>query len=99
MIGDPQPDRVTAAAAGQGKGVTKIFPRLRRVLRDDLDTGERAALALEQLKTEFLFQQFELAADAGLRCVQLARGSRDVEAILVNCHEIAQLLKFHDARI
>ena len=45
MIGDPQPDRVTAAAAGQGKGVTKIFPRLRRVLRDDLDTGERAALA------------------------------------------------------
>jgi len=25
--------------------VTEVFPRLRRVLRDDLDTGERAALA------------------------------------------------------
>jgi hypothetical protein len=61
--------------------------------------GQCAALALEQLKAEFLFQHFELPADAGLRSVQLARRGRDVEAILVNRHEIAQLLEFHMPRI
>jgi hypothetical protein len=39
------PDRVTAAAGGKGTDVTEVFPRLRRVLRDDLDTSERAVLA------------------------------------------------------
>lgn len=45
MNGGVQPDRVTAAAGGKGTHVTEVFPRLRRVLRDDLDTGERAVLA------------------------------------------------------
>jgi hypothetical protein len=43
--GGVRPDRVTAAAGGKGTHVTEVFPRLRRVLRDDLDTGQRAALA------------------------------------------------------
>jgi hypothetical protein len=40
VIGGVRPDRVTGAAAGN-----EVFPRLRRVLRDDLDTGERNTLA------------------------------------------------------
>ena len=57
--------------------------------------GERAALALEQLKSEFLLEQLQLAADAGLRGVQLPGGGRDVEAVLVDRHEVAQLLELH----
>jgi hypothetical protein len=30
---------------GESSGVTKLFPRLRRVVRDDLDPAQRAALA------------------------------------------------------
>ena len=56
---------------------------------------QRAALALEQLEAEFLLQQLELAADSGLRGVQLPRGRGDVQAVFMNCHEIAQLLELH----
>src|SRR5438552_2850646 len=54
-----------------------------------------AALALEQLKTQFLLQQFQLTADPRLGGVQLARRGRDVEAVFMNRHEVAQLLEFH----
>ena len=57
--------------------------------------GERAALALEQLESELLFEQLQLPADTRLRGVQLPGGGRDVEAILVDRHEVAQLLQFH----
>jgi hypothetical protein len=43
--GGARPDRVTPAAGGKGFSVIEAFPRLRRVLRDDVDTSERAALA------------------------------------------------------
>jgi hypothetical protein len=45
VSGGVRPDPVTGAAGGKGTPVTEVFPRLRRVLRDDLDRGERAALA------------------------------------------------------
>ena len=51
------------------------------------------------MKTELLFQQLELPADAGLRGMQLPRGRRDVETAFVYRHEIAQLLEFHCPRI
>ena len=56
---------------------------------------QRAALALEQLESELFLQQFQLAADAGLRGMQLPRGGGDVQSIFVNRYEIAQLLEFH----
>jgi hypothetical protein len=34
-----------------------------------------------------------------LRGMQLARGGRDVEAVLVHGHEVAQLLKFHTGTV
>jgi hypothetical protein len=51
--------------------------------------GERPALALEQLESELLLQQLELPAHPRLRGVQLPRGGRDVEAVLMHGHEIA----------
>jgi hypothetical protein len=58
---------------------------------------ERASFALEQLEAEFLLEQLELAADAGLRGMQLARGCGYVQAVLVDRYEIPQLLEFHPA--
>jgi len=57
--------------------------------------GQRAALTLEQLKPQLFFQQFELAAHARLRGVQLPCGCRDVQPVFMDGHEIAQLLEFH----
>jgi hypothetical protein len=39
--------------------------------------------------SEFFLQELELPAHTGLRGMQLARGGRDVESVLVNRHEIA----------
>jgi hypothetical protein len=39
--------------------------------------------------------KLQLPAHAGLRGVQLACGGRDVEPVLVNRHEVAQLLELH----
>src|SRR5580693_6118044 len=44
--------------------------------------GERAALALEQLKAELLLQKLELPADSGLRGMQLPRSRSDIQAVL-----------------
>ena len=68
--------------------------------RDDLlagggGAGQRATLALEELESELLLEQLELPADAGLRGVQLPCRGRDVEPVLVDRNEIAQLLKLH----
>src|ERR1700722_14668602 len=58
---------------------------------------EGASLALEQLEAEFLLEQLELAADAGLRGMQLACGGGYVQAVLVDRNEIPQLLELHAA--
>ena len=55
-----------------------------------------ARFALEHLNTEVLFQQLQLAADAGLRGMQLACRSGDVQAIFVDRDKVAQLLEFHE---
>ena len=56
-------------------------------------------IALEQLETELLLQQLELAAHTRLRGVQLPRRRRDVQPILVNRDQIAQLLELHGVSI
>ncbi len=56
---------------------------------------ERSSFALEQLEPEFLLEQLELAADAGLRSMQLPGGGSDVQAVFMNGDQVAQLLKFH----
>ena len=63
------------------------------------DAGQRAALAFEQLKSEFLLEQLQLPADPRLRGVQLPGGGRDVQAVFVDRHEISQLLEFHVAAV
>ena len=94
--------RAAVGLAQLGRGAADVLHLAQDACgaRDDLlargrGAGERAALAFEQLKAELLLQQLELPADAGLRGVQLPGGGRDVEAILVDRHEIAQLLQFH----
>jgi len=75
-------------AAGAGN---YLLPRRR-------GASERAALALKQLKSQLFLEQLELAAHARLRSMQLPRGGGNVQAILVDRHEIAQLLELHRLR-
>jgi hypothetical protein len=56
-------------------------------------------MSCEQLKAQFLLEHFQLPADPRLRGVQLLGGGRDVETILVDRDQIAELLKFHAYRI
>jgi hypothetical protein len=56
--------------------------------------GEASPVAPEQLHAEFLLEQAKLFADTGLRCVESIRGGCDVEAIVRNRHEVAELLQF-----
>ena len=56
---------------------------------------QRAALAFEQLEAQLVLELLELLAHAGLRGVQHARGLGDVEIVLGDCDEVAQLYEFH----
>ena len=57
--------------------------------RDDLlagrrGAGQRPALALEQLKAQFLLEQFQLSADAGLGGMQLPGCGGNVQSTLMD---------------
>ena len=74
------------------------FPQDAHGPPDDVIAGrrgadQRATPAFEQMQSQLLLQQFYLPADRRLGRVKLARGRRDVEALLVNGGEIAQLLQ------
>ena len=78
--------------------------RIRHRAIDDLLPGRRdarevAAVAHEDLESELVFEQLDLLADAGLRGVQLLGGGGDVEAVLGDGGEIAQLVQFHGCRL
>ncbi len=56
------------------------------------DAREIAAFALEDLEAELVLEQLDLLADTGLRGVQRPRGGRDVEAVLHDGGEVAELV-------
>ena len=67
---------------------------------DDLLAGGRdlrevAAVARKDLKAELVLEQLELLADARLRSVQFLRGGSDVESVLGDRREVAQLMELH----
>ncbi len=59
------------------------------------DRDDALAVAHEDLNTQFLFQQFDLLADAGLRGVQRAGGIRDIQSLAHDLVEETQLLQVH----
>ncbi len=98
--GDRQSPAVGLAQLRGGAANILHFPQDTGGARNDFlagagGPGQRTALALEQLKAQFLLQKLELPADSGLRRVQLARGRGYVEAVFMDCHQIAQLLELH----
>jgi hypothetical protein len=67
---------------------------------DDLLTGGRdlrevAPVAREDLEAELVFEELELLADAGLGSVQLLGRGSDVESVLGDRREVAQLVELH----
>jgi hypothetical protein len=54
-------------------------------------------VAPEQLHAEFFLEQAKLFADTGLRRVEPIRGGCNVEAIVRNRNEVAELLQFQFA--
>jgi hypothetical protein len=50
------------------------------------------ALALEELKSEFLLQELELFTDAGLGCVQSIGSRSDIETVVDDSEQIFELL-------
>ena len=59
------------------------------------DAREVPCLAHEDLKAELFLQQLDLLAHALLRGVELLSGGRDVEVVLDDRRQIAQLMQFH----
>ena len=98
--GDGQRTRlVLAQLRGQRLDAARLAHDLRGAV-DDLGAGvggphQRAALAFEQLEAELVLELLELLADAGLRRVQHARRLGDVEVVLGDRDEVAQLYEFH----
>ena len=60
---------------------------------------ERAAITHEQSQAQLLFEEPDLLADAGLRCMQRLRGGGDVEAVLDDGREITELLQLQDCSL
>jgi len=60
------------------------------------DLGQGASAAHENAKAQLVFQQLDLLAHRRLRGVQFLRGGGDVEAVLDDGREVAQLLEFHE---
>ena len=97
---DRQRAAIGFAQLGRSAADVLHLPQDARGPGNDLLAGrrcarQRAAFAFEQMKAEFFLEQFQLPADAGLRGVQLPGGGSDIETILVDCYEVAQLLKLH----
>ncbi len=58
-------------------------------------TGQVLAAASEHLDAQFVLQQADLLADARLRSIEALRRGGDVEVVVRNLPDIAQLLKLH----
>ena len=90
---------VLAQLRGQRLDAARLAHDLRGAV-DHLGAGvgrphQRAALAFEQLEAELVLELLELLADAGLRGVQHARRLGDVEVVLGDRDEVAELDQFH----
>ena len=59
------------------------------------DGHDALAVAHEDLDTQFLLQLPDLLADAGLRGVQRAGGTRDIQSLTHDLVEVTQLLQIH----
>ena len=59
------------------------------------DAGQVLAAAGENFHAQFVFQQADLFADAGLRGVEALRGGRYVEVVMRDFPDVAQLLELH----
>jgi len=57
--------------------------------------GERASVAHENIDAQLFLQLLELLADGRLRCVQLSCSGGEVQIVLGDRGQKAQLLKFH----
>jgi hypothetical protein len=57
--------------------------------------AKTSAIAYEELQAEFLLEQSELLAHAGLRREELFRRSRDVQAVVGDREQVPELLEFH----
>ena len=57
--------------------------------------GQVFAAAGENLHAQFILQQADLLADAGLRGVQALGGRRHIEIVVRHFPDVAQLLKLH----
>jgi hypothetical protein len=69
--------------------------RLQNPLARRGDAVEMLAVAFENEHAQFVFEQADLFADAGLRGVQGGRGGGDVERPLGHFVDIDQLAEFH----
>ena len=63
------------------------------------EAGEALAVADENHHAQLVLEQAHLFADAGLRCEQTFRRVGNIEAMIYNGDEVAQLLQIHGVRV